>query len=188
MGFRDPEFLAKMQFNAALVVHKKQFYRLFSHALVHANWSHLLVNMFVLFFFGVGVENQFDIYFGKMAKGFFLLLYLGGILFSNIYSLVKQRNNYGYNAIGASGAVSAVLFAFIFLNPWEKIYFFGILPIPGIIFAVLYVIYSYYMDKKQNDNVAHDAHLFGALFGFLFPALLKPHLFEHFINQLLSIF
>jgi membrane associated rhomboid family serine protease len=177
----------KLQFNAARIIHGKEYYRLISHAFVHAGWSHLLVNMFVLYFFGRGIEQYFGYYFGNKATAWFLLLYIGGILASNLWSLIKHQNNYYYNAVGASGAVSAVLFAFIFLNPWEKLYFFAVIPIPGILFAVGYLIYSYQMSKKTDDNVAHDAHLLGALFGFVYPILLKPTLFGHFIDQLFSI-
>ncbi len=177
----------KLQFNAAMVIHRKQYYRLISHAFVHASWMHLFVNMLVLYFFGRYVEGYyFERYFGERAILFYLLLYLGGILASNVYSLIKHQNDYYYNAVGASGAVSAVLFAFIFFNPWEKIYFFGILPIPGIIFAVGYLVYSYYMGKRKIDNVAHDAHFLGALFGFIFPIILKPGLFDLFIDNLFS--
>jgi membrane associated rhomboid family serine protease len=89
--------------------------------------------------------------------------------------------------VGASGAVSAVLFAAIFFDPWHEILFFFILPIPGILFAILYLIYSYQMSTKQKDNVAHDAHFLGALYGFIFPVLLNPRLFEKFIDQLFRI-
>ncbi len=186
MAFQNHDLMEKLQFNAAKVVHQKQYYRLISHAFIHANWSHLLVNMFVLFFFGRGIEQYFSYYFGNRTTAYFLMLYFGGILASNIWSLIKHQNNYYYNAVGASGAVSAMLFAFIFFNPWEKLYFFGILPIPGILFAVGYLFYSYQMSKKSTDNVAHDAHILGAIFGFIFPILLKPQLFTQFIDQLFS--
>jgi membrane associated rhomboid family serine protease len=186
LAFQNHDLMDKLQFNAAKVVHQKQYYRLISHAFIHANWSHLIVNMFVLYFFGRGIEQYFDYYFGNRAIAYFLLLYFGGILASNLWSLIKHQNNYYYNAVGASGAVSALLFAFIFFNPWEKLYFFGILPIPGILFAVGYLFYSYQMSKKSTDNVAHDAHILGAIFGFIFPILLKPQLFTQFIDQLFS--
>ena len=186
LAFQNHDLMDKLQFNAAKVVHQKQYYRLISHAFIHANWSHLIVNMFVLYFFGRGIEQYFDYYFGNRATAYFLLLYFGGILASNLWSLIKHQNNYYYNAVGASGAVSALLFAFIFFNPWEKLYFFGILPIPGILFAVGYLFYSYQMSKKSTDNVAHDAHILGAVFGFIFPILLKPQLFTQFIDQLFS--
>ncbi|WP_262887967.1 rhomboid family intramembrane serine protease [Draconibacterium halophilum] len=115
-----------------------------------------------------------------------MLLYFGGIFASNIWSLIKHKDNYYYNAVGASGAVSAVLFATIFFQPWEPLYLFAILPIPGILFAAGYLFYSYQMSKRQSDNVAHDAHFLGAVFGFVFPILLKPELFSRFIDQLFS--
>ncbi len=186
LAFQNHDLMDKLQFNAAKVVHQKQYYRLISHAFIHANWSHLIVNMFVLYFFGRGIEQYFGYYFGGRSTVYFLLLYFGGILASNLWSLIKHQNNYYYNAVGASGAVSAMLFAFIFFNPWEKLYFFGILPIPGILFAVGYLFYSYQMSKKSTDNVAHDAHILGAIFGFIFPILLKPQLFTQFIDQLFS--
>jgi membrane associated rhomboid family serine protease len=186
LAFQNHELMDKLQFNAAKIIHRKQYYRLVSHAFIHANWSHLLVNMFVLFFFGRGIEQYFGYYFGNRATVYFLLLYFGGILASNLWSLIKHQNNYYYNAVGASGAVSAMLFAFIFFNPWEPLYFFGILPIPGILFAIGYLFYSYHMSKKSTDNVAHDAHILGAVFGFVFPIILRPGLFNQFIDQLFS--
>jgi len=187
LAFQNASLYSKLQFNAAKVVQEKEYYRLISHAFIHANWTHLLVNMFVLFFFGRNIEVYFGYYFGNKAIAYFLLLYFGGILASNTWSLIKHRNNFYYNAVGASGAVSAVLFAAIFFNPWEKLYLFAVLPIPGILFAVGYLFYSYQKGKKGNDNVAHDAHLLGAVFGFIFPILLKPDLFQQFIDQLFSI-
>lgn len=187
LAFQNHTMMDKMQFNAAKVVHGKEYYRLVTHAFIHAGWSHLLVNMFVLYFFGRAIEQYFGYYFGNKATAYFLLLYFGGILASSLWSLATQKNNYYYNAVGASGAVSAVLFTFIFLNPWEKLYFFAVIPIPGILFGVGYLFYSYQMSKQNNDNVAHDAHLLGALFGFVFPILVKPSLFRHFIDQLFSI-
>jgi membrane associated rhomboid family serine protease len=188
VAFNNPQLMDKLQFNAAKITHQKEYYRLISHAFIHANWSHLIVNMFVLYFFGRGMEHYFSIYFGNRATVYFLMLYFGGILASNIWSLITQKNNYYYNAVGASGAVSALLFAFIFFNPWELLYLFAFVPIPGILFALGYLIYSYQMGKRKTDNVAHDAHLLGAVFGFIFPILLKPQLFHNFIDQLFSFF
>jgi membrane associated rhomboid family serine protease len=186
MAFQNRELMEKLQFNAAKVIHEKEYYRLVSHAFVHANWSHLIVNMFVLYFFGRNIEAYFGYYFGNRATAYFLLLYFGGILASNLWSLIKHKDNYYYNAVGASGAVSAVLFAAIFFNPWELLYLFAVLPIPGILFAVGYLFYSYQSSKKSNDNIAHDAHLLGAIFGFVFPVLLNPALFGQFIDKLFS--
>jgi len=185
-AFSSASLMYKLQFNAAQVVQRKEYYRLVSHAFVHANWSHLLVNMLVLFFFGKPVEAYFGFFFGNKATIYFLLLYVGGILVSNAWSLIKHRNNFHYNAVGASGAVSAVLFSFVFFDPWETIYVY-FFPVPGIVFAVGYLIYSYFMTHKKNDNVAHDAHFLGSVFGFLFPVLLNPSLFQLFIDKLLKL-
>ena len=186
-AFNRQDLMEKLQFNASKVVHKKEYYRLVSHGFVHANWEHLIVNMIVLLSFGRAIELYFDYNFGRMSNAYYLILYFGGMIISNLYALYKHRNNYYYNAVGASGAVSAVLFAAIFFDPWNKIYFFGILPIPGIVFALLYLAYSYYMGRKQNDNVAHDAHFLGALFGFIFPILLNGSLFQQFMDKLFML-
>uniref|UniRef100_UPI003217B7C1 rhomboid family intramembrane serine protease n=1 Tax=uncultured Draconibacterium sp. TaxID=1573823 RepID=UPI003217B7C1 len=186
IAFHNHEISSKLQFNAAQIVHRKEYYRLISHAFIHANWPHLVVNMMVLYFFGRNIEAYLGYFFGNKATAYFLLLYFGGILASNIWSLIKHKNNYYYNAVGASGAVSAVLFATIFFQPWEPLYLFAVVPIPGILFALGYLFYSYQMSKKQKDNVAHDAHFLGAVFGFVFPILLKPELFDRFIDHLFS--
>jgi len=186
-AFKSPKLMDQLQFNASKIVHKNEYHRLVTHAFIHANWEHLFVNMIVLFSFGQAIEVYFKYYFGNNAILNYAILYLGGILVSNIYALIKHRNNYFYNSVGASGAVSAVLFAAIFFDPWNKIYFFGILPIPGIVFAALYLVYSYQMSTKQKDNVAHDAHFLGALFGFVFPILLNYQLFESFLDKLFRL-
>jgi membrane associated rhomboid family serine protease len=184
LAFQNVSLMEKLQFNAAQVIHRKQYYRLISHAFVHVSWTHLIVNMLVLYFFGRNVESYFEYFFGNKAEIYFVVLYIGGMLVSNIWSLIKHQNDYYYNAVGASGAVSAVLFTFIFLDPWEMLYLFAIIPIPGIVFGVGYLIYSYQMGKRKSDNVAHDAHFLGAVFGFIFPIILKPELFSRFIELL----
>lgn len=186
MAFQNNELMEKLQFNAAQIIQRKEYYRLISHAFIHANWPHLLVNMLVLYFFGRNMVVYLNYYFGNHANAYFLILYFGGILASNIWSLIKNKNNYYYNAVGASGAVSAVVFATIFFAPLQTIYLFMVLPIPGILFALGYLLYSYQMSKNKRDNVAHDAHFLGALFGFVFPILLKPDLFSQFIDKLFA--
>lgn len=186
LAFQNRELAEKLQFNAAKIVQQKEYHRLITYAFVHANWTHLIINMLVLFFFGRAIENYFGYFWGNRSTAYFLLLYFGGTIAANILSLIKHKNNFYYNAVGASGAVSAVLFASIFFEPLEPVLLFAVLPIPGILFAVGYLIYSYRMDKKDADNVAHDAHFLGAVFGFIFPILLKPELFERFIDKLFS--
>ena len=186
LGFNNREVIRQFQFNAFQVYHKRQYYRMVTHALVHANWEHLLVNMIVLWSFGSVVEHYFEINFGGNSPWYYLTLFVGSIVLSSVWSLIKQRNNFYYNAIGASGAVSAILFAEIFFNPWEPIYFFGVLPIPGIIFGILYLYYSFYMSRRKLDNIGHDAHFLGAVIGFCAPILMRPTLFWDFINLLFN--
>lgn len=186
-AFNRPDLMEKLQFNASKIWHQKEYYRLITHGFIHANWEHLIVNMIVLLSFGRAIETYFHSGFGRMANAYFLTLYIGGLVIANAYALFKHRNNYYYNAVGASGAVSAVLFSAIFFEPWENIYFFGVLPMPGIVFAVLYLVYSYYMSRKQQDQIAHDAHFLGALFGFIYPVLLNGRLLERFIDKLFMV-
>jgi membrane associated rhomboid family serine protease len=186
-AFNKPELMEKLQFNASKIWHQKEYYRLITHGFIHANWEHLIVNMIVLLSFGKAIEAYFHSGFGRMANAYFLILYIGGLVIANAHALFKHRNNYYYNAVGASGAVSAILFSAIFFEPWENIYFFGVLPMPGIVFAVLYLVYSYYMSRKQQDQIAHDAHFLGALFGFIYPVLLNGRLLERFIDKLFML-
>ncbi len=184
MSFSQKETMAQLQFNAYKIYHRKQIYRIVTHAFVHASWEHLIVNMVVLYSFGSAVERYFQENFGTTGTTYYLILFFGAVAFSTLWSLYKQKENPYYNAVGASGAVSAVLFTAIFFNPWSNIYFFGILPIPGIIFGGLYLYYSYYMSTKKMDNIAHDAHFLGAIFGFFLPVILRPSLFNEFLGLL----
>jgi membrane associated rhomboid family serine protease len=184
MSFSQKETMALLQFNPYKVYHRKQVYRLLTNAFVHANWEHLIVNMIVLFSFGSAVEHYFQDNFGSIGTTYYLVLFFGSVIFSNLWSFYKQKDNPYYNAVGASGAVSAVLFTAIFFDPWNNIYFFGVLPIPGIIFGGLYLYYSYYMSTKKMDNIGHDAHFLGAIFGFFLPILLRPSLILGFFDML----
>jgi membrane associated rhomboid family serine protease len=189
-AFYREEWFSRLQFNAYQIYHRKEIYRLLTHGFLHANWTHLIVNMIVLFFFGPHVEEYLKLilpenlpYLGNIV---YILFYFAAIIVSSLLSLYKQKDNAWYNAVGASGAVSAILFFFIFFRPWEMLYFYGIIPVPGIIMGVLYLVYSYYMSKKGVDNINHDAHFIGAVFGFLFPLLIDIKLIFHFLSQLKS--
>jgi membrane associated rhomboid family serine protease len=190
-AFSNHEWFSKLQFNPYQVYHRREVYRLLTHGFLHANWMHLIVNMMVLYFFGPTVEQYMrQILSPEMqhwSKLVYLLFYLCSIVVSSLISLYKYRDNVGYNAVGASGAVSAVIFFYIFFNPWERIYFYGILPVPGIIMGVLYLVYSQYMSRRGTDNINHDAHMVGALFGFIFPLFINFHLISYFLDKLLSV-
>jgi membrane associated rhomboid family serine protease len=188
LAFYRPELYPKLQFNAFQIWHRKEWYRMISHGFIHADWMHLIINMLVLLSFGTAVED----YFGQLESGgiihyarlYYLLLYIGGIVISSLWTLFKQRDNQGYNAVGASGAVSAVVFTTIFFAPLQKILFYMVIPVPGIVFGMLYLIYSQYMARRSSDNINHDAHFIGAVFGFLFPLCMDFHLIDYFLSQI----
>ena len=190
LAFNNREIFDKLQLNPYSVYHKKQWYRVISHGFLHADWAHLFVNMFVLFFFGRSVENEFErlAINGTIKSPVFpfVLLYFASMVFATVTSIAKQKDNIWYNSVGASGAVSAILFTHIFFQPLAKLYFYAVIPIPGIIFGVLYLGYSHYMSRRGNDNINHDAHFIGAVFGFLFPLLLDPKLINVFLGQLFN--
>jgi len=190
LAFNNREIFDKLQLNPYSVYHKKQWYRVISHGFLHADWAHLFINMFVLFFFGRSVENEFErLAINGTIKSpvfSFVLLYFASMVFATVTSIAKQKDNIWYNSVGASGAVSAILFTHIFFQPLAKLYFYAVIPIPGIIFGVLYLGYSHYMSRRGNDNINHDAHFIGAVFGFLFPLLLEPKLINVFLEQLLN--
>lgn len=186
LAFRNHEITDKLSLKPTLVLRKFQLYRIFSHALVHADWAHLIVNMYVLFIFGEITLYHFSIHFGKSGTMLFFLFYALSLLFSSLYTLYKHRNDNYYTAIGASGAVNAVVFSTLLFDPWNNVYFFGVIPIPGIIFGALYLIYSAYMGRKNADNIGHDAHFFGALFGLIFPIIIHFDLLQLFIKNLIA--
>ncbi|MCW3805021.1 rhomboid family intramembrane serine protease [Plebeiibacterium marinum] len=184
-AFSQTTLLYRYQFNAYQIIHRKQYIRLISHGFLHGSWTHLLVNMFVLHSFGRAVIYHLNDNFEGRGIPMFLLLFFSSLIFSSLYSLIKEKDNPHYNAIGASGAVSAVVFTSIFFSPYSLLYIFFAIPVPGIVFGVAYLIYSRVMAQRNVDNIGHDAHFWGAVFGFIFPILYKPSLFIDFINKLM---
>jgi membrane associated rhomboid family serine protease len=188
-AFNNREVFDKLSFNAYEIKHKKESWRFFSYALIHDGWTHLIINMLVLYSFGDVVEIFLKFHFGPKSYIYFLLLYIGGIIFSILFDFYKNKDNVYYNAVGASGAVSAIVFSSIILYPGGSIYLFFIpIPIPSAIFGILYLVYSAYMSKRAKDNVGHNAHFWGAIFGVIFTIVLKPKLFLIFLEQITNIF
>jgi membrane associated rhomboid family serine protease len=190
IAFRSEELFRRLDLSPYRLVREKQYHRLFTHAFLHADYVHLGVNMLVLYSFGTGVEKIFQsleqqgvIFSGRF---FFLLLFLASIVLSSLSTVIRYRKDPGYSAVGASGAVSAVVFTYIFFAPLDKIYFYLVLPIPGIVFGILYLLYSSYMSRRSRDNINHAAHFWGAVAGFVYPILLEPKLFGIFLENLTS--
>ena len=188
VGFQNKDFFEKYLYRPFNVSHNpKEWYRVFTSTFLHANIPHLFFNMYVLYSFGTMLEKfEYPIFFQEKAEFYYILLYVGAIMASAMPALEKYKNVYGYSAVGASGAVSAVVFSFILINPGAPL---GLLFIPfrfpAWIFGSVYLIYSWYMSKNGRDNIGHDAHLWGGLFGFAFTLVLHPAFFMDFIHQIL---
>ena len=161
-------------------VHKnKQYDRLVTYGFLHADFMHLLFNMITLFFFG----PQIEMLMGQVGVWVYPLFYLSALVVSILPSYLKNQKNPNYLSLGASGAVSAILFAYILVRPWSIIGVFFI-PMPAILFAVLYVGYSIWMDRRGGDRINHSAHLAGAAYGILFFLIMEPRVLGHFLQQL----
>jgi membrane associated rhomboid family serine protease len=187
IAFSNSALFAKLQFNPFQVYHRKEWYRLITHGFVHADWLHLIVNMLVLYSFGSYVEQEFVKIAGltwmKFPILWYLFFYLFSLVVSSLSTLRKHKDDSHYNSVGASGAVSAVLFFSIFFEPMQTLWFYGIIPVKAIGFGPLYLLYSYYAARKSVDNINHDAHFYGAVFGFVFPMIIDVRLIEIFINS-----
>lgn len=178
--FRDQRAMVALLFEPFVIKSRGEWYRFITHAFVHSGWYHLAVNMFVLYMFGSQVENVFGVLTSGRGTLPYVLLYFGGIIFSSLIGYKRYQRDPGYRAVGASGAVSAVLFSYILMFPMHSIYLMFIpIPIPAVLFGAVYLFYEWYMDKRGGDNVAHDAHFFGAVFGVLFTVFLDPDLLLH---------
>jgi membrane associated rhomboid family serine protease len=188
IAFQNPVLMSRYDFSPYRISQRKEYFRFLSHAFLHADWVHLVINMLVLFSFGIYVEKEFGILenAGNIRSGLvsFIFLYFSSIIISSLSTFIKKRKDPYYIAVGASGAVSAVLFTSIFFSPLEKILLYGIIPMPGIVFGILYLAYSSYMGKKENDHINHYAHFWGAIYGMIFPLFLDPSLINHFIAQI----
>ena len=185
-AFNDGNFKSRLLHRPYLENRHKEYYRLLAHGFIHANWTHFGINMYVLYLFGTYVEQTFLTMFGPMqGRLFYLLLYLLSIIVASISTHIKHKNNSSYAALGASGATSAVLFAFILFNPWSTLFLFFIIPCPALFAAILYLVYSSWASKNSRDNIGHDAHFYGAVFGFLFTIALNPNTLANFITRIL---
>jgi len=172
-GFSSRKIIDDLIFYPPAVTKQKQWYRFFSCGLIHADFAHLLFNMLSLYFFGPAVEKAFDYFYPENGRWVYLLLYVSALLVSLLPTYFKNKDNYAYRSLGASGAVSAVIFAGLLLSPGSEVYIFFIpIPIPGFIFAPLYLLLSAWMDRKGGDNINHSAHIWGALYGLAFTLLI----------------
>jgi len=185
-GFNNRLLFEKFKQSPYLVIHNKEYYRLLTSGFLHGSWVHLLVNLFVFWQFGDFVENFiFVSAFGKGLGSFlYLLLVLLAIVAGNIPGTLKHKNDSYYSSIGLSGAVSAILFSYVLISPWSKIYLYAIIPIYTVVAAVLYLVYSQWAAKNSQDNVDHSAHFYGAIFGLVYTIAVYPDIVPYFLERL----
>jgi membrane associated rhomboid family serine protease len=170
-GFKDYTFLNKYKFQVSNILAGEKI-RVLTSGFLHVDWAHLGFNMYALYLFGGIVSNI-------LGTPFFLIIYIGSLVAGSLYSLKYHKNEPYYSAVGASGAVSGVIYASILLYPEMELYLLFIpIPIPGYIFGIGYLLYSIYGMKKQLGNIGHSAHLGGAIGGFLLTLILMPILFS----------
>lgn len=163
-----------------------QYYRFLTSGFIHSGYGHLAFNMITFYFFGQYIEQAFDYLFGSLGGYYFAALYILGIIVSDIPTYLKNRTNVNFSAIGASGGVSAVLFASILVNPVMNICLYFIICLPGFVLGALYLFYSLYQGNRMSDNINHEAHMYGAIFGIVFTGILRPQFLSEFLGQILN--
>lgn len=188
-AFSNKQLFSSFLFRKGAVLYQKEWYRLVSHAALHADWQHLIFNMLALYFFGPYLEQWFELYAEVIPyRMLFIIFFIASIVAASSISLFRKDKPDYYTSVGASGGVAAVIGAVIVFDPTVPISFFFIpIPIPGYIFAALYVIGSAYANKLNRDNIAHDVHIAGILFGILFTLVIIPASRNHisaFFSQL----
>lgn len=179
-AFNDPNLFGKFMLHPYSVSRRYKVYTLITSGLIHADWMHLIFNMMTFFFFAFRLEAMI----GSWQFG---LVYFMGLILSDIPSVIKHKNDMWYNSLGASGAISAVLFSYILFQPFSSMMIFPLpIPIWAIIFGPLYLVYCVYASRQSRDNINHDAHFFGALAGLIVTVLIVPGTIPHFLSQIIA--
>ncbi|NGM63247.1 rhomboid family intramembrane serine protease [Sphingobacterium sp. SGG-5] len=183
-AFSNPHLYGNMMLNPYSIHRdKSKWITVFTSGIIHADWMHLIFNMVTFFYFGFALESIFVQVNGPIGHLYFGLLYIVSLVLSDIPTIIQQKNNPSYYSLGASGAISAVLFSFILFYPKAELRIFFAIPMPAYLFAVLYIGYCIWASKKSADRINHDAHLFGALSGLLITIIMHHWIIKHFIDQ-----
>ena len=197
MAFNNRAMMDKMLYIPYDCKHNRNYGRIFTHVLIHADWGHLLFNMISLYFLGnsfltqpayphLGIDGGLIATYGDfMGQLHFASLYILGALFATVLPYARNQDNPSYRSLGASGAVSAIIFAAILWNPSMQIQIIFIpFPIPAYIFGPLYLLYEFYADKRGGTGIAHDAHIGGAIFGVIYVLIINIDKGREFIETI----
>jgi len=175
-----PAIIEKFSLSPWKVIYEKKWYLTITSGFLHADIFHLIFNMWTFWFFCQALE----MYAGTFS---FLVIYFGSMILSDVTTIIKQKDNYGYKSLGASGAISGALFSLILFEPFQ-LYYVMFIPfgIPAVLFAILYLAYCYYAARHSQDNINHEAHFWGALAGIVLTILLKPNIIESFLYKIFN--
>lgn len=188
-AFQNAELTDKLIHHPYTEFRHKEYYRWLTSGFIHGGQMHLFINMFVFYQFGGFVERVFVAQFGQIQGTiYYLILYLGAIVFADLPSYYKNKNNSDYASLGASGGVSGIMFAYVLFAPIDVIYLYGIIPMYTVIWGVAYLAYEQWASRRENDGIGHDAHFYGAVFGIIFTSVMIPRVLPHFIEQITSLF
>ena len=189
IAFGDKSLKYSLTFSPYSVKHSNRWWLVLTHGFIHADYTHLFFNMYVLYNFGNLVEETFIGAFGLLNGTFYFIgMYFGGLIFATLPAMRKHSDNPGYLSLGASGAVSAVVFATIIMYPTGKMALIFLPAMPSFIFGLIYLAGEYYMNKRGGSGIAHDAHMAGALFGMAYLAFVDYHIYIDFIIHLKAWF
>jgi membrane associated rhomboid family serine protease len=185
-AFQNKELESRWIMRPYAVKHHRQWYRFITSGFIHADWTHLIINMLVFYSFASVVYYYYTAYFSAKALWYFILLYLGGMVIADVPTYARYRDQSWYASLGASGAVSAVTFASVLIEPRSMVYLMGIIALPSIVWAIGYLAYSHYMAQRGGDNINHSAHFYGAVFGLIYTLALRPSFAVDFVHKLFS--
>lgn len=188
LAFNNPMYFYKLQHHPYTESRKNEYYRWLTSGFIHNSYGHLGLNMFVFYQFGEAVEGVYVAFFGDlMGRLLFFALYLGAIAAGSVPSYLKNKNNEAYAAVGASGGVAGIMFAYALFAPTSQIALYLVIPMYTIVWALLYLMYEHWASRRMQDNIGHDAHLYGAIFGFIATAVMIPRAFPHFISEIMDL-
>ena len=179
LAFSNQKLINDLIFYPPAITQQKQGYRFITCGFIHADVAHLLFNMYSFYIFGKAVEDAFVQIFSSKGAMLFVVLYFTALAVCLLPTYFNNKNNYYYKSLGASGAVSAVIFAYIFLEPTAKLELMFTIPMPAFIFGALYLAVSYYLDKRGGGNINHSAHFWGAVYGIVF-IIIASYLLSNF--------